>query len=111
MPTYRQVCYISAVLEMIGYLPDSRDHILRLLVEKLIKLDAHLSRDFIDDAYRESRESEEKKDVNNQVQALDLFMKLMFTFLDMECHDLVIREKCQNLTNSKKIVLLYCNIG
>jgi len=88
MPTYRQVCYISAVLEMIGYLPDSRDHILRLLVEKLIKLDAHLSRDFIDDAYRESRESEEKKDVNNQVQALDLFMKLMFTFLDMECHDL-----------------------
>ena len=59
MPSYRQVCYISAVLEMIGYIPDSRDMILRLLVDRLIKLDAHLSRDFIDEAYRKIRNDDD----------------------------------------------------
>ena len=86
MPAYRQVCYISAVLEMISYVPDSRDQIIRLLMEKLIKLDAHLSRDYIDDAYRRVKDGE-CKDVENQVNALDLFMKLMFTFIDVETHN------------------------
>jgi len=92
MPSYRQVCYISAVLEMIGYIPDSRDLILRLLVDRLIKLDAHLSRDFIDEAYRKIRNDEDDdekmtvKKVDGQVESLDLFMKLMFTYIDVETH-------------------------
>ena len=93
MPSYRQVCYISAVLEMIGYIPDSRDMILRLLVDRLIKLDANLSRDFIDEAYRKTRNDDEDQEdkkivrkVDGQVESLDLFMKLMFTYIDVETH-------------------------
>jgi len=81
---YRQVCYISAVVEMSGYVADSRMQVLCMLMEKLIKLDANLSRDFIDDAYR-SRD-EEMGELNNEVLALDLFMKLMFTYIYGETH-------------------------
>ena len=93
MPSYRQVCYISAVLEMINYIPDSRDPILRLLVDRLIKLDAHLSRDYIDEAYRKIRNEKDEEDgakvrpVDGQVESLDLFMKLMFTYIDVETHN------------------------
>jgi len=84
MAAYKQVCYISAVVEMSGYLADSRGTLLCMLMEKLIKLDAHLSRDFIDDAYR-ARDGE-SGDLDNEVLALDLFMKLMFTYIRRETH-------------------------
>ena len=97
MPAYRQGCFVSAALEMVAYVPDSRDHILRLLVEKLIKLDAHLSRDHIDEAYRRNRDGVEDTaedevkgggggGLDPQVHSLDLFMKLMFTYIDVETH-------------------------
>jgi len=81
---YRQVCYISAVVEMSGYVADSRMQVLCMLMEKLIKLDANLSRDFIDEAYR--ARDEEMGELNNEVLALDLFMKLMFTYIHGETH-------------------------
>jgi len=84
MPAYKQICYISAVVEMSGYVVGSREQVLCLLLEKLIKLDAHLSRDFIEDAYRVRDEEEE--DLDNQVCALDLFMKVMFTYIHRETH-------------------------
>jgi len=84
MPAYKQICYISAVVEMSGYVSGSREQVLCLLMEKLIKLDAHLSRDFIGDAYR--IRDEEEGDLDNQVCALDLFMKVMFTYIQRETH-------------------------
>lgn len=81
---YRQVCYISAVVEMSGYVADSRMQVLCMLMEKLIKLDANLSRDFIDEAYR--ARDEEMRELDNQVLALDLFMNLMFTYIHGETH-------------------------
>lgn len=81
---YRQVCYISAVVEMSGYVADSRMQVLCMLMEKLIKLDANLSRDFIDEAYR--AKDEERRELDNQVLALDLFMNLMFTYIHGETH-------------------------
>jgi len=86
MPAYKQICYISAVVEMSGYVEGSREQVLCLLMEKLIKLDAHLSRDFIDNAYR--ARDEEEVELDNQVCALDLFMKVMFTYIHRETHDL-----------------------
>ena len=44
-PTNIQVCYVSALLEMTRYVPDSSEQILRLVMERLIKLDAHLNRE------------------------------------------------------------------
>eukprot|EP00092_Neocalanus_flemingeri_P006602 GFUD01007121.1.p1 GENE.GFUD01007121.1~~GFUD01007121.1.p1 ORF type:complete len:614 (+),score=188.47 GFUD01007121.1:461-2302(+) len=84
MPAYRQVCYISAVVEMSGYVADSRERVLCLLMERLVKLDAHLSRELIDEAYR--ARDYEGVELNNQVLALDLFMKLMFTYIYGETH-------------------------
>jgi len=81
---YKQVCYISAVVEMSGYVADSREQVVCLLVEKLIKLDAHLSRDFVDEAYR--TRDRDQGELDNQVLALDLFMKLMFTYIHGETH-------------------------
>jgi len=83
MPAYKQICYISAVVEMSGYVADSREQVLSLLMERLIKLDAHLSRDFIDEAYRVQ---DEEGELDNQVLALDLFMKVMFTYIQRETH-------------------------
>ena len=92
LPAYRQICFVSAMLEMMRYVPNSKDEILRLLMEKLIILDAHLSRDFISNAYMIKKEiSDDEQNGNvkldSAVQALDLFMKLMFTFLELETHD------------------------
>jgi len=84
MAAYKQICYISAVVQMIGYVVDSREQMLCLLIEKLIKLDAHLSRDFIDEAYRER--DEEERELDNQVCALDHFMKVMFNYIYDETH-------------------------
>jgi len=71
-------------VEMSGYVADSRMQVLCMLMEKVIKLDANLSRDFIDEAYR-SRD-EEMGELNNEVLALDLFMNLMFTYIHGETH-------------------------
>ena len=56
---------------MIRYIPDSRDMILRLLVDRLIKLDAHLSRDFIDEAYRKTRNDDEDEEDKKSVRKVD----------------------------------------
>ena len=77
MPLSTQICYLSATVEMSGYLGGSKEQVLCLLMEKLINLDAHLSRNFIEEAYRVRDEEEEHLD--SQVFALDLFMKVMFT--------------------------------
>jgi len=102
LPAYRQVCYISAVMEVSRYLPDSRDQVLCLLVEKLIKFDAHLSRDFIDEAYR--IRDNEGVELENQVLSLDLFMKLMFTYINSETHTL--EEYCHEKASSVVDILM-----
>ena len=76
---YRQVCYIFAVVEMNGYVGDSRELVLCMLMVKLIKLDNNLSREFIDDAYIAT--NMEMGELINQVLALNLFMKLLFTYI------------------------------
>jgi len=84
MAAYKQVCYVSAVVEMSKYVADSRQQVLCLLMEKIIKIDAHLSREYIDEAYR-ARDYEDGE-LDNQVLTLDLFMKLMFHFIHGETH-------------------------
>ena len=84
-PTYIQVCYVSALLEMTRYVPDSREQILRLVMERLIKLDAHLNRDFIEEAY--TKHSEEDCALDVTVRSLDMYMMLMFTFIKESTHD------------------------
>ena len=86
MPTYKQICYISSVLEMSRYIPDSREQILRLVMERLIKLDAHLSRDYIDAAYRQQSEGT-CSELDRTVQTLDMYMELMFTFVKESTHE------------------------
>ena len=83
--TYIQVCYVSALLEMTRYIPDSKEQILRLVMERLIKLDAHLNRDFIEEAY--SKQSEEDCPLDVTVRSLDMYMMLMFTFIKESTHD------------------------
>ena len=84
MAAYRQVCYVSAVVDMSKYVADSREQVLCLLMEKIIKIDAHLSREYIDEAYR-ARDYEDGE-LDNQVLTLDLFMKLMFHYIHGETH-------------------------
>ena len=45
--------------------------ILRLLVDRLIKLDANLSRDFIDEAYRKTRNDDEDEEDKKSVRKVD----------------------------------------
>ena len=104
MPTYTQGCYVSSVLEMSRYIPDSRDQIMRLVMERLIKLDAHLSRDYIEEAYR-VHSSGGRLDVT--VGSLDMYMGLMFTFIKESTHDTIDtgeqvfnREKAESLVSS-----------
>ena len=84
-PTNIQVCYVSALLEMTRYVPDSSEQILRLVMERLIKLDAHLNRDFIEEAY--TKHSEEDCALDVTVRSLDMYMMLMFTFIKESTHD------------------------
>ena len=85
MPTHKHVCFVSALLEMTRYIPDSKDQILRLVMERLIKLDAHLNRDYIEEAY--NKQSEEDCDLEVTVRTLDMYMMLMFTFIKESTHD------------------------
>jgi len=78
---YRQVCFVSALLEMTKYVADSMHHILVIIVEKIIRLDAHLSRDHIESAYEE-----EDGKVDNMVTALDLLLRLMLTYIKDNTH-------------------------
>ena len=80
-----QVCYVSALLEMTRYVQDSSEQILRLVMERLIKLDAHLDRDFIKEAY--TKHSEEDCALDVTVRSLDMYMMLMFTFIKESTHD------------------------
>ena len=105
MATYKHVCYVSALLEMTRYIPDSKDQILRLVMERLIKLDAHLNRDYIEEAY--SKQSEEDCALEVTVRTLDMFMMLMFTFIKESAHDytesgeaVLNREKAEGLVES-----------
>jgi len=77
---YRQVCFVSALLEMTSYIPDSRLRVLTIIVEKIIKLDAHLSREHVG---REVKEGDKK---DPMVETLDLLMKLMLTYINTNTH-------------------------
>ena len=77
---YRQVCFVSALLEMTSYIPDSRLRVLTIIVEKIIKLDAHLSREHVG---REVKEGDKK---DPMVETLDLLMKLMLTYIHTNTH-------------------------
>ena len=86
MPTYKQFCYVTSVLEMSRYIPDSREQIMRLVMERLIRLDAHLSRDYIEEAYRLQSEGT-SRELDMTVQTLDMYMDLMFTFIKESTHE------------------------
>ena len=77
---YRQVCFVSALLEMTSYIPDSRHRALTIIVEKIIKLDAHLSREHV------GKEVKEGGKGDPMVETLDLLMKLMLTFINTNTH-------------------------
>ena len=64
---------------MNGYVGDSRELVLCMLMVKLIKMDTNLSREFIGDAYIAT--NMEMGELINQVLALNLFMKLLFTYI------------------------------
>ena len=79
---YRQVCFVSALLEMTSYIPDSRLRVLTIIVEKIIKLDAHLSREHVGKELKEG----DKKPNDPMVETLDLLMKLMLTYINTNTH-------------------------
>ena len=81
---YRQVCFVSALLEMTSYIPDSRHRVLTIIVEKIIKLDAHLSREHVG---KEVKEGEKGDKGDPMVETLDLLMKLMLTYISTDTHD------------------------
>jgi len=85
MPHYRQLCWVSNLLEMSDYIPNSRHQLISLLLEKLLKLDAHLSRSAIEDSNRAAAVGE-KETVNPLVAALDVYMKAMFTYIEEGLH-------------------------
>lgn len=85
-PSYKQLCFIAASLEVTRYVANSKSQVLCILFERLIKLDAHLSRDFIDKAYRERNDDDDLLD--EQVRSLDVFMELMFAYVRDETHTL-----------------------
>merc|ERR1719447_2570697 len=59
---------------------------MRLVMERLIRLDAHLSRDYIEEAYRQQSEGTSRELVMT-VQTLDTYMDLMFTFIKESTHE------------------------
>lgn len=84
MPAYKQVCYVSALLQMTYYTEKSREQILATILEKMIRLDAHLSRETVEEFNRakEEEEGEVDQELNNLVTALDLMVKLLVTYID-----------------------------
>ena len=83
LPAYKQICYVSALLEMTVYLENSTGAVLAIIMEEIIKLDAHLSRETVDEhltAIEEGLEIEESE--QNMVTALDLMIKAIIAFID-----------------------------
>ena len=103
MPPYRQLCWVSNLLEMSDYIPNrqghnicctaslavlllrSRPQLISLLLEKLLKLDAHLSRSAIEESNRAAAAGEQET-VNPLVAALDVYMKAMFIDIEENLH-------------------------
>jgi len=84
-PAHRQVCYVSALLQMTSYVADSHQIILSTIVEKMVKIDAHLNREYIEE-YLRLEESQEGEGEDPLVLSLDLLMKLMLTFIKENTH-------------------------
>jgi len=83
LPAYKQICYVSALLEMTVYLENSTGAVLAIIMERIIKLDAHLSRETVDEyltAVEEGLEIEESE--QNMVTALDLMIRAIIAFID-----------------------------
>ena len=63
----------------------SRHQLISLLLEKLLKLDAHLSRSAIEESNRAAAAGEQET-VNPLVAALDVYMKAMFIDIEENLH-------------------------
>jgi len=83
MPAYKQVCYVTALLEMSSYLERSTSVILAVIMEKIIKLDAHLSREAIDEHLSTKEEGlEVDAEQENMITSLDLMIRALIAFID-----------------------------
>ena len=68
---------------MTSYVADSQHRVLSIIAEKMIKIDAHISRDFIEGVYRAVEEGGWE---DNLVLSLDLLMKLLLTYVRENTH-------------------------
>lgn len=76
---YRQVCYVSALLEMTGYVPSCLHRVVATIMEKLLRLDAHLAREQVSAVVAGGKG-------DPMVETLDLLMKLLLTFIRTNTH-------------------------
>lgn len=77
---YRLVCFVSALLEMTSYISDSTHRVLTIIFENIIKLDAHLSREYVGEVLKNENKGEP------MVETLDLLMKLVLTYIKANTH-------------------------
>jgi len=85
---HKTACYVSNIIYLRSYLLSGKKEILQILMERLVKLDAHVPRDEIE-ANLADNEYEYDGDpflTDNQAMSLDLFMSFLFKLLHEETH-------------------------
>lgn len=111
--TYKQVSFLYNVLKIIQYQADLRIHILQIVIDKLLLLDVHSSREDILE-YEQNREDllyemeidggeeADKTSMKHPVaNTLDLMMDILFKFIKNECFidGKLIKTRCVELFN------------
>jgi len=85
---HKTACYISNIIYLRSYLPNGKTQILEILMERLVKLDAHVPRDEIEGNLNDGDFDcdEEAVLTDNQAMSLDIFMSFLFKLLYEETH-------------------------
>lgn len=99
-PTKMLCCYVHNLLQLCSYFPSKRSTVLECIIEKLIHIDVHCSKDTIE-IYEQEREDNEThlmvEDLNNEkinrtdtmayplAQTLDSIIDLMFKYVQDTC--------------------------
>jgi len=84
---HKQVCYVTAVLQMMSYLDGGEEKLLQVLVERVVKMDVHCPKNVIEQDLADEEDEQEPKLRDNQAVTLDLVMNKIFEHIKDLTHE------------------------